>query len=460
MATPDHTPRGRGYESALGYFSHKNDYWSDVSLQTECSDAHKLTLKDLWRDDGPAREEVAAGGYEEEVFLKEALRVLDAHSTRADEQPLLLFYSAHVAHCPLQVPEPKLREFAALTRGTDEARCAAQTAHVFPGSTAADLACRAQYSAMANILDDTVGAIVDKLKAAGMWEDTLLVLSGDNGGPLILEESGATNWPLRGGKYTPWEGGVRAAAFVSGGAIPAGVRGTPVEVPIHAADWYATLCALAGVDPADARAAESGLPPVDGVDQWEALTTTPLASAQEVARGMTLSEGRVEAASARASASAARRVLSQVACDRVGCSSDEMLLASLAASREIPLDADSLLVGDLKLINATEVKFAVVAPKSFPNSTSKEVRNIARACAAKGGCLYDVAADPSEGDDIAEAHPHTVAAMMDRLASARAGFYSNDETGVDDCPGDTGGLPCACWTAVHRYGGFMGPYQK
>ena len=201
MATPDHTPRGRGYESALGYFSHKNDYWSDVSLQTECSDAHKLTPKDLWRDDGPAREEVAAGGYEEEVFLKEALRVLDAHSTRADEQPLLLFYSAHVAHCPLQVPEPKLREFAALTRGTDEARCAAQTAHVFPGSTAADLACRAQYSAMANILDDTVGAIVDKLKAAGMWEDTLLVLSGDNGGPLILEESGATNWPLRGGKY-------------------------------------------------------------------------------------------------------------------------------------------------------------------------------------------------------------------------------------------------------------------
>ena len=71
-----------------------------------------------------------------------------------------------------------------------------------------------------------------------------------------------------------------------------------------------------------------------------------------------------------------------------------------------------------------------------------------------------MAADPSEGDDIAEAHPHTVAAMMGRLAAARAGFYSNDETGVDDCPGDTGGLPCACWTAVHRYGGFMGPYQK
>ena len=28
MATPDHTPRGRGYHSALNYFHHCNDYWS------------------------------------------------------------------------------------------------------------------------------------------------------------------------------------------------------------------------------------------------------------------------------------------------------------------------------------------------------------------------------------------------------------------------------------------------
>ena len=30
MATPEHTPRGRGYESSFGYFHHANDYWVEV----------------------------------------------------------------------------------------------------------------------------------------------------------------------------------------------------------------------------------------------------------------------------------------------------------------------------------------------------------------------------------------------------------------------------------------------
>jgi hypothetical protein len=28
MATPDHTPAGRGYDTALSYFHHSNDYWT------------------------------------------------------------------------------------------------------------------------------------------------------------------------------------------------------------------------------------------------------------------------------------------------------------------------------------------------------------------------------------------------------------------------------------------------
>ena len=28
MATPDHTPEGRGYHTGMNYFHHDNDYWS------------------------------------------------------------------------------------------------------------------------------------------------------------------------------------------------------------------------------------------------------------------------------------------------------------------------------------------------------------------------------------------------------------------------------------------------
>lgn len=40
----------------------------------------------------------------------------------------------------------------------------------------------------------------------------------------------------------------------------------------HAADWYATFCSLAGVDPFDHRAALANLPPVDGLDLWPYLS--------------------------------------------------------------------------------------------------------------------------------------------------------------------------------------------
>ena len=74
------------------------------------------------------------------------------------------------------------------------------------------------------------------------------------------------------GKYSQFEGGVRVNGFVSGGALPASVRGTPVDGLISVADWYTTFCALAGVDPTDHKAAAAGLPPVDGLNMWPLLS--------------------------------------------------------------------------------------------------------------------------------------------------------------------------------------------
>ena len=45
MATPDHTPQGRGYDTSLGYFCHCNDYWNE-----NCG----AGLVDLWDTDAPA----------------------------------------------------------------------------------------------------------------------------------------------------------------------------------------------------------------------------------------------------------------------------------------------------------------------------------------------------------------------------------------------------------------------
>ena len=106
---------------------------------------------------------------------------------------------------------------------------------------------------MVNIMDETVGDLTQALKQRGLWDNTLIVFSSDNGGPVDVQENAANNWPLRGGKYSVFEGGIRATAFVSGGFIPPALRGTRNDGIISIADWYSTFCKLAGVDPTDTR---------------------------------------------------------------------------------------------------------------------------------------------------------------------------------------------------------------
>lgn len=59
------------------------------------------------------------------------------------------------------------------------------------------------------------------------------------GGSLQTNFAAGNNYPLRGGKQTDFEGGVRAVAFVNGGYLPRHRRGDKEEGIMHIADWYA-----------------------------------------------------------------------------------------------------------------------------------------------------------------------------------------------------------------------------
>ena len=85
--------------------------------------------------------------------------------------------------------------------------------------------------------------MVDALKQKGMWDNVLFVASSDNGGP-ISSSKGANNYPLKGGKTSDWQGGVRVNAFASGGYLPESMHGKKTEGYIHIADWYSTFCSL------------------------------------------------------------------------------------------------------------------------------------------------------------------------------------------------------------------------
>ncbi|MFO0907362.1 MAG: arylsulfatase [Isosphaeraceae bacterium] len=120
---------------------------------------------------------------------------------------------------------------------------------------------RRTYAGMLAALDEAVGQIVAAIDEAGMRKQTLFVFTSDNGGP----QPGVvtSNGPLRGAKATLYEGGVRVAAFATReGAIK---PGTEVNVPLHAVDLLPTFARLAGVTP-------SRLAKLDGRDAWPAIT--------------------------------------------------------------------------------------------------------------------------------------------------------------------------------------------
>lgn len=82
-------------------------------------------------------------------------------------------------------------------------------------------------------MDAAIGQVVVALKERDMWSNTIFVFVSDNGGPL----DHCTNYPLRGGKHTFFEGGVRVTAFISGPLVPAERKGAEWNGMAASADW-------------------------------------------------------------------------------------------------------------------------------------------------------------------------------------------------------------------------------
>jgi arylsulfatase A-like enzyme len=110
---------------------------------------------------------------------------------------------------------------------------------------------------MISAVDDGVGRLLARLRAHRLDESTLVVFLSDNGGPIGDRGNGSSNQPLRAGKGTTYEGGIRVPyALRWTGTLPAG---TVYEQPVSSLDLFATAVALAGASAAPDR-------PLDGVD--------------------------------------------------------------------------------------------------------------------------------------------------------------------------------------------------
>ena len=130
---------------------------------------------------------------------------------------------------------------------------------------------RRTFAGMLSCVDEGIGNVTKELERRNMMSNTLFVFTSDNGGAIQGGDSvGARNWPLRGGKHSIWEGGVRATSVVysqNEDLISVERRGTTYNGLMHGADWFPTLSDVAGYD-------LNGTLELDGVSQWSAITGT------------------------------------------------------------------------------------------------------------------------------------------------------------------------------------------
>lgn len=113
-------------------------------------------------------------------------------------------------------------------------------------------------------LDYGIGNLTAALEAVGVWGNSVLIFTTDNGGPL----GHSRNAPLRGGKHSYWEGGVRGESFVYSELIPSGRRGTTAGWLAHACDWYSTIVqGIAGLTLPE----QTGPVQLDSLNLWPAL---------------------------------------------------------------------------------------------------------------------------------------------------------------------------------------------
>lgn len=180
-----------------------------------------------------------AGDYLTDRLTDEALKLIDA----AGNRPFFLNLWYHNPHTPIE-GKPKLVE--------------KYRAKIRPGLRHQN----ANYAAMIETLDENVGRILARLQKRRLADRTLVIFASDNGGTIIQHrgQQVTDNWPLRSGKGSLYEGGIRVPLLVRlPGITP---RGQVCEAPVTCTDFFPTLLELC-VEHADAQLQSLG--PLDGV---------------------------------------------------------------------------------------------------------------------------------------------------------------------------------------------------
>ncbi len=160
-----------------------------------------------------------------QALTDKALKSLE-YPIRKNE-PFYLYMSHYGVHTPIH-PEPEFYQ-KYLDAGQEEKT--------------------AMYCSMVESVDESLGQIMDFLEEKNIADNTIIIFYSDNGGHSLNDAKNSVphtfNAPLREGKGSVYEGGVRVPMMVyMPGQTAAGTR---INTPVMPEDFYPTICEMAGI---------------------------------------------------------------------------------------------------------------------------------------------------------------------------------------------------------------------
>ena len=206
-----------------------------------------------WHGPGPAGSFVAPWKYPnfKEKVPKEHIedRMADeavAWMEKNADQPFFLNYWQFSVHAPFDAKAELIEKYKKLIDPTDPQRSPT-------------------YAAMVHSMDDAVGSLLDALERLKLTDNTIVIFFSDNGGNMynsVDDTTPTSNTPLRGGKATMWEGGVRVPCVVRwpGRVQPA----TTSDAMVQSTDFYPTILEMLKLTSESTFDGISFVPALDG----------------------------------------------------------------------------------------------------------------------------------------------------------------------------------------------------
>ncbi len=102
------------------------------------------------------------------------------------------------------------------------------------------------YAAMIASIDENVGRILEEVEKAGISDKTVIFFYSDNGGLASPRVNVNNNYPLRSGKGSLYEGGIRVPLIVKWPGVT--IPGSSSDVPVNTMDFYPTILEMADTE--------------------------------------------------------------------------------------------------------------------------------------------------------------------------------------------------------------------